>query len=643
MSLLTYRDLTVSFGDAPVLTGAQFTLGARERICLLGRNGEGKSTLLRIIQQEITPDRGEVERVPNLRIAKLDQELPATREGTVFDCVAEALGEQQKLIRDYHHVAIQIAETPDDETLAEKFDELQRQLDVTGGWAIEQQVSAAITRVGLDGDLPFNSLSGGQKRRVIIARTLVNDPHILLLDEPTNHLDLESIAWLEDFLLRLDKTLLFVTHDRSFLRKLATRILDLDRGRLTSYDCDYETYLDRKAEALESEAKQQATFDKKLAQEEVWIRQGIKARRTRNEGRVRALEKLRVLRSERREGKGKAQLEMQSAELSGAKVVQLKNVSYAWDSKPILKNFSTTLWRGDKIGIIGPNGSGKTTLLQLLLGKLKPQEGTITHGTQMEVAYFDQMRDELDPKRTLAENVSPHSDQVTFNGRTRHIISYLNDFLFSPEDARSPVNRLSGGERARVLLARLFLKPANVLVMDEPTNDLDIHTIELLEDLLVHYTGTLLLVSHDRVFLENVVNASIVLDGKGEVNEYVGAVFPDEYSVGGKSLPMPKTQLSPSAGRSEEKASPPPVEQAPSATPRRKLSNKEREALKLLPQKIERWEKEHAKLSESIGNPEFHAACGKTPAEVAAQIETLQQTLAKAYAEWEALEALAGN
>ncbi len=623
--------MSVSFGDASVLDGAQFTLDVRERVCLLGRNGEGKSTLMRIISGEIVPDRGETERAPNLRVAKLDQEVPETRDGSVFDIVAEALGEQQQLIREYHHATQLIGEFPDDTAIAERFDELQRQLDTTGGWAFEQQVVTAITRVGLDGDVLFNSLSGGQKRRVLIARALVNDPHILLLDEPTNHLDLNSIAWLEEFLLRLDKTLLFVTHDRAFLRKLATRILDLDRGRLTSHDCSYEVYLERKAELLENEAKHQATFDKKLAQEEVWIRQGVKARRTRNEGRVRALEKLRSIRSERRNVQGNARLEMQSSELSGAKVVRLENVSYAWGDNPIIQNFSTTLWRGDKIGIIGPNGSGKTTLLHLLLGKLKPQQGTVTHGTQLEIAYFDQLRGELDPKRTLAENVSPNSDVVTFNGKSRHIISYLRDFLFSPEDARAPINRLSGGERARVLLARLFLRPTNVLVMDEPTNDLDIQTIELLEDLLLNYPGTLLLVSHDRDFLDNVVNASIVLDGKGTINEYVGTYFQDN-KTGDTQSPVSKL----------ESRTPPPAKANEIKSQARKLSNKERDTLKKLPVLIEQMEAEHTELTAGIGSPAFHAKTGKSPAQVAAQIEALETKLKQSYAQWEELEALNG-
>lgn len=624
LALITYRDLTVAFGDAPVLQGAQFTLEKRERVCLIGRNGEGKSTLLRVLSGEVSPNRAEVERAPNLRIAKLDQEVPSEHAGTVFDMVAQALGDEQALILDYHHTAHALAENPEDTSLADKLDKLQRTLDASGGWALEQHIARAITRVGLDADAPFNTLSGGQKRRVLLARALVNDPQVLLLDEPTNHLDLSTIAWLEDFLLRLDTTLLFVTHDRAFLRKLATRILDLDRGKLVSYDCGYEKYLERKAEALETEAKHNSVFDKKLAQEEVWIRQGIKARRTRNEGRVRALEKLRSERAQRRDRQGSTKLDMQSAQLSGAKVIDVEKLNYAWGDLPIARDFSTTLWRGDKIGIIGANGSGKTTLLQLLLGKLAPDSGTIQHGTKLQVAYFDQLRDQLDTSKTLAQNVSPHSDTVTHNGKSRHIISYLSDFLFSPEDAQAPVTRLSGGERARVLLARLFLQPANVLVMDEPTNDLDIQTIELLEDILLKYSGTLLLVSHDRDFLENVVNASFVLHGDGIISEHVGAAFQTRVEAPQKTNPNKPASSS--------------AKTSTTTTRPKKLSNKEREALKNLPARIEQLEAEHSALSEAIATPQYYEQTGETPAEAGAKLEALENTILETYEQWELLE-----
>lgn len=632
--MLAYRNLTVSFGDAPVLDAAQFSLEARERVCLLGRNGEGKSTLLRVIRGELQPDSGELEQSRELRVAKLDQELPASQEGTVFDCVAEGLGEAQALLSSYHQTAQQLAETPEDRALEARLDALHAELDSSGGWALEQQVLSAISRVELEPQTRFATLSGGRKRRVLLARALVLDPHLLLLDEPTNHLDLESIHWLETFLLRYDRALLFVTHDRAFMRRVATRILDLDRGKLTSYDCNYETYLERKAEAIEAEAKQRAVFDKKLAQEEVWVRQGIKARRTRNEGRVRALEKLRLERARRREQQGVASLDMQQAELSGSKVIKTENLSYHWGERCIVQGLTTTIWRGDKIGIIGANGSGKTTLLQLLLGRLPPDAGTLKHGTKLEVAYFDQHREQLDEDRTLAENVSPHSDTVTVNGKSRHILSYLKDFLFSAETARAPIRRLSGGERARLLLARLFLKPANVLVMDEPTNDLDIQTVELLEDLLLQYAGTLLLVSHDRDFLSNVVNASFVLDGSGQVREYVGACFPDNKSQSTAADAFQKKVSRPESTDSSSSRSP---------SSKRKLSNKEREALRTLPEKIEQMEASHRAFAEAIARPDYYSQSGETPAEAAAKLAEMEAEIERTYAAWEAVEARAAE
>ena len=520
--LLSYRNLTVSFGGPKLLDDAGLIIAKRERICLLGRNGEGKSTLLRILNGEIEPDSGEIEAIPGLRIGKLDQEVPASLEGTVFEIVAQGLGKAAKTIAQYHHLLHEIGEHPEDESIGEQLDKLQYQLDQTGGWDIENKVENILQRVELDGDQEFTSLSGGNKRRALLARALIAEPHILLLDEPTNHLDIPGIRWLEEFLRKADIALLFVSHDRAFIQRVANKTLDLDRGQLTRWECDYGTYLIRKAELLAGEAKQQAVFDKKLAEEEVWIRKGIQARRTRNEGRVRALKKMRKERAERRNIQGKTKLDLSDAQQSGRKVITVNEISYAWGEQTLINNFSTTIWRGDKIGIIGLNGSGKTTLLNLLLKKLEPNNGSIMHGTKLEVAYFDQHRDQLDDKLSVAENVHAAGEMVNVNGKPRHILSYLQDFLFTPHTSRSPISKLSGGERARLLLAKLFLQPANVLVLDEPTNDLDIETVELLEERLLEYSGTLLLVSHDRSFLDNIVTSTIALEGKGAIEEYVG-------------------------------------------------------------------------------------------------------------------------
>ncbi|MDQ8188348.1 ATP-binding cassette domain-containing protein [Pelagicoccus sp. SDUM812002] len=521
MALLTYRNLTVSFGGPRLLDDAGFTVQKRERICLIGRNGEGKSTLLRIIDGEINPDAGEIEAAPGLRIGKLDQEVPGHLEGTVFEIVAAGLGPAAETVAEYHRLAHEYDEGHDD-AIAERMDTLQEELDRTDGWSLEHKVESLLTRVELNGDTLFSSLSGGNKRRALLARALTLDPDILLLDEPTNHLDIPGIRWLEEFLRKSTISLLFVSHDRAFIRRVANRVLDLDRGQLTSWDCDYETYLSRKADLLAGEAKQQAVFDKKLAEEEVWIRKGIQARRTRNEGRVRSLEKMRIDRAKRRDIIGTSNLNFNEAKISGQKVITVDNISYDWGNKPLIQNFSTVIWRGDKIGIVGLNGSGKTTMINLLLEKLQPQEGSVTSGTKLDVAYFDQHRAQLDETLSVAENVHPYGDMVTINGKSRHIITYLRDFLFTPETVRAPITKLSGGERARLLLARLFLQPANVLVLDEPTNDLDIETVELLEERLLEYPGTLLLVSHDRSFLDNVVTSTIALEGDGVVAEYNG-------------------------------------------------------------------------------------------------------------------------
>jgi ATP-binding cassette subfamily F protein uup len=631
MALLTYRNLTISFGGPRLLHDAGLTIEKRERICLIGRNGEGKSTLLRILEGSIKPDAGEIEAIPGLRIGKLDQEVPAHLQGTVFDIVADGLGPAAKTIAEYHRL-VQEYDDNQDEAIAARLDDLQEELDRTDGWTLEHKVENILNRVELDGDALFASLSGGNKRRALLARALTAEPHILLLDEPTNHLDIPGIRWLEEFLRKADISLLFVSHDRAFIRRVANRIIDLDRGQLTSWSCDYETYLTRKADLLAGEAKQQAVFDKKLAEEEVWIRKGIQARRTRNEGRVRSLQKMRVERAKRRNIIGTSSISVNEGQLSGRKVITVDNISYNWGNKPLIDNFSTVIWRGDKIGIVGLNGSGKTTLLNLLLEKLQPQQGSVTAGTKLEVAYFDQHRAQLDDKLSVAENVSPYGEMVTINGRPRHIITYLQDFLFTPETARSPITKLSGGERARLLLARLFLQPANVLVLDEPTNDLDIETVELLEERLLDYDGTLLLVSHDRSFLDNVVTSTIALEGDGQVVEYNGGCedWLEHYEARQAAQVLAPKEPAPVV-----KTSTPAV-----ATPARKLSNKEREALKTLPGLIEKLEAEHAALSEKMSSAAYYQDKHSDPAGDAAKLEQLEADTLEAYEQLEALDGL---
>jgi ATP-binding cassette subfamily F protein uup len=549
--------------------------------------------------------------------------------GTVFEVVADGLGDAAKTIAEYHHLLTELGEQPNHEAIGERLDVLQNELDHNGGWAIENKVERILDRVELDADQLFSALSGGNKRRALLARALISEPHILLLDEPTNHLDIPGIRWLEEFLRRTDISLLFVSHDRAFIRRVANRVIDLDRGQLTAWDCDYDTYLARKADLLAGEAKQNAVFDKKLADEEVWIRKGIQARRTRNEGRVRALKQLREERSDRRNIQGKTSLKLNDSQLSGRKVITVEDVNYGWNDQPLIRNFSTQIWRGDKIGIVGLNGSGKTTLLNLLLQKIQPQTGSVTHGTKLEVAYFDQHRAQLDEKLTVAENVHPYGEMVTINGKPRHILTYLQDFLFSPQTARSPITKLSGGERARLLLARLLLQPANVLVLDEPTNDLDIETVELLEERLLEYQGTLLLVSHDRSFLDNVVTSTIALEGNGRVEEYIGGceawLSKQEQKKASKNSTTQSLVATPSA--------------AQSAPPARKLTNKERESLKSLPQQIEKLEAEHSKLSQQMASAEYYQDTKNNLSSDAKRLEQLESETLKAYTNWEALTA----
>ena len=517
--LLKLRGITLRYGTHALLNGVDMQIAAGERVAFVGRNGTGKSTLMRIIAGEIQAEDGQIEKRDGLVLARLEQAVPAGLGGSVFQVVSDGLGETGRLIARYHQLIERMGAGED---VGNALADAQSAMDAAEAWTVDQQVESTLSRLGLDGSAVFASLSGGAKRRVLLARALVRDPDLLLLDEPTNHLDIDAIAQLEQLLLDWNGALLFITHDRAFLKNLATRIIELDRGTLTSWPGDYDKYLTGKAKALEDEEKANALFDKRLAQEEVWIRQGIKARRTRNEGRVRALKAMREERRQRRELQGPAKINMQDPSRAGKKVLLAENLNFEYDGKPIVRDFSTLIQRGDKVGIIGPNGSGKTTLIHMLLGQLAPQTGQVTPGTNLEVAHFDQHRAALDDNATLAENIGQGRTEVTINGQSKHVMSYLQDFLFSPDRARSPVKVLSGGERNRALLARLFTKSANLLVMDEPTNDLDIETLELLEELLIDYSGTLLLVSHDRAFLDNVVTSSLVFEGNGHVGEYVG-------------------------------------------------------------------------------------------------------------------------
>jgi ATP-binding cassette subfamily F protein uup len=626
MSWLRVKSLCFSYGGRNLLEEISFEIQPGERIGLLGRNGAGKSTLMKLISDELHPDHGEIESEPGIRIARLSQEVPSGADQTVFDEVAGGLGTQGALIGRIQTLAREVAGRPDPKRQAD-LDRLQHELDHETGWKLQHQIEAVIERMGLDPDAPFETLSSGMKRRVLLARALVCEPNILLLDEPTNHLDIEAIGWLEEFLLREAITLVFVTHDRMFLQRLATRIIEVDRARLFDWTCDYRTFQARKADAQAAEARHDELFDKKLADEEVWIRKGIEARRTRNEGRVRALEKMRVERSNRRKSAGNVRLQTQDAERSGNLVLDAQNISVSFDGNSVLKDVDVTIYRGDKIGILGPNGSGKTTLLRSLLGRITPDRGTVRFGTNLQIAYFDQLRAQLDENKSAWENVADGNDLVVVNGKSRHVMGYLNDFLFSGERARSLVRYLSGGERNRLLLARLLTRPANLLVLDEPTNDLDAETLELLEELLVEYTGTLLLVSHDRAFLNNVVTSTLVFEGDGQVKEYAGGYDDWVRQRASVAVAVPAT-----VAKSE-------LIRAPRERPR-KLSYKEQRELESLPALIESLESEQSQLQQKFAEPGFYQQSGAEIAKVTNRLESLHEELQNAYTRWEELEVL---
>ena len=593
MAILQLRDTTLRYGSAPLLDGVDFQIDPGERVCLIGRNGAGKTSMMRVLTGEESPGGGELIRPPGTVITRLEQEVPAHLKGTVWEVIHSGVS-------------------------PERHEE---------EWETDYRLSTLAEEMSLPVEADFISLSGGMKRRVLLARALAGLPDVLLLDEPTNHLDLDSILWLEKFLLEHKLTLFFVTHDRAFLRKLATRIVELDRGQLTSWACDYDAFLVRKAAALDAEEKQWAAFDKKLAQEEAWIRQGVKARRTRDEGRVTALKKMRVERSQRREREGKAKIELQEGAISGQKVIQAKGVNFAYGDAPIVRDLTTTIWRGDKIGIIGPNGSGKTTLLRLLLGRLEPQTGEVKAGTALQVVYLDQLRDQIDGDKTVAQNVAGNSETVVFQGRDRHIHSYLQDFLFRSDRIRMPAKLLSGGERNRLLLARLFLQPANVLVLDEPTNDLDAETLELLEELLIDYSGTLLLVSHDREFLDHVVTGTLVFEGGGRVLEYTGGY--EDW------LRQRKVAQAQPAEQAVAKEAPREKGERP-----RKFLNREQRELDEMPNLIEMLEIEHATITERLAAPETYQGDPALAPRLKAELAALEARTQQTFARWEELEAI---
>ena len=625
MPFIRLASVSIAFGVHPVLDHADFLLDPGERVGLIGRNGEGKSTLMKAIAGQVLADSGEIWRQPGIQVAMLEQEPTLPEQATIYDAVADALGDIGHWIAEYHR----LSEHAHNEDALAEMGRLQHQLEAQDGWRLQQRVEHVLSRLGLDGGQPVSGLSGGWRRRVSLARALVVEPDVLLLDEPTNHLDLEAILWLEEQLLQFQGAILLITHDRAFLQKIATRIVDLDRGKLTSWPGDYADYRVKKAAALEEEARHNDLFDKKLAQEEVWIRQGIKARRTRNEGRVRALKQLRMERAERRNRQGSAKIEMEQSERSGKLVIEAEGVSFAYPERPVIRDFSTTILRGDRVGLIGPNGAGKSTLIRVLLQQLEPQAGTVRHGTKLNIAYFDQLRAQLDPDSTLADAVTDGKDYVEINGQRTHVMSYLANFLFPPARARSPVRSLSGGERNRALLARLFSQPCNLLVMDEPTNDLDMETLELLEELLASFEGTLILVSHDRVFLDNVVTNTLVFEGEGKIGEYVGG-YSDWLAQAKPAEPKPTAAPAPA------KAEPP---KAPAA--KKKMSYKEQRELESLPGQIEALEARQAELNQAINSVDFYKQDAAAVKKQLDEAESLMAELEAAYQRWNELDAMA--
>jgi len=631
MALLGMQDVSIAFGGPAVLDRAGFSIERGERVCLLGRNGAGKSTVMKLLDATIVPDSGEIVRQTGVTVSRLEQEIPSDVSGTIFDVVAAGLGDVGRLLARYHVASHRVA-TDHSASAMKELDRLHHALDNADAWQVNSRVETVLLHLGLDGDISFDAASGGRKRQTLLARALIREPDVLLLDEPTNHLDVDAVEWMETFLIERGTTLVFVTHDRAFLRRVATRIVDLDRGRLVDWGPDYDLYLERKDASLAAESREWEEFDKKLAKEEVWIRTGIQARRTRNEGRVRALESLRGQRVARRERTGTVNLRAQEAERSGRLVADARGVSFSRGEKPIVRDLTTTIMRGDRVGVIGANGTGKTTLLRLLLGELHPDKGTIRIGTGLEIAYFDQMREQLDPARSVFDSIADGADFIKIAGAEKHVLGYLQDFLFPADRSRAPVAALSGGERNRLLLARLFTRPFNLLVLDEPTNDLDIETLNLLEGLLMDFSGTLLVVSHDREFVDNIVTSTLVFEGGGRVGEYVGGYtdwlrqrrVPDRPSE-------KKTETHGPASRSTA-----PVSR------KRRLNFRESTELAGLPDRIDDKERERARIYESLSDSAF-LRDGSATAEAKARLIVLGEQIDGLTERWEALETIAAG
>ena len=628
MALVTFRNVSLSFGRHPLLDHADFNIERGERVCLIGRNGAGKSSLLKMVQGEILADSGEVIREQGIKIYTLQQEVPSDTSGSVFEVVLSGLGEAGDVVLAYEAL-LQKEDLSDDDFAQMAI--LQEQIEQLNAWSIQNEAHTVISKLELDGNIDFSSLSGGLKRRVLLAKALVCEPDLLLLDEPTNHLDIEAIQWLEQFLPEYQGSILFISHDRAFLQKIATRIVELDRGKLISFSGTYQNFLVHKENELHAESQQNSLFDKKLAQEEVWIRQGVKARRTRNEGRVRALEKMRNERQARRTQQGSAKIAASSAERSGKRVLKAESISFKYPNEErwIYKNFSTEIWRGDKIGLLGPNGCGKSTLLNALLGKLIPAEGIVELGTNLEIAYFDQLRNQLDDRLSIQDNVAEGSEFIELNGHKKHILSYLQDFLFTPERARTPVSALSGGERNRVLLAKVLSKPSNVLVLDEPTNDLDIETLEILEEMLMNYKGTILLVSHDRAFIDNIVTSTIVFEKSGKLEEYVG---------GYEDWLRQRVLLDTGSGKKQKLAKATSTKEKSG----QKLSYAQKQQLESLPKEIEVLESEIEQLTVEMSAADFYQQDADTIKTAQIALQSKESKLIEVYELWESLESFQG-
>lgn len=644
MALISIHNGQLAFGDHPLLDKADFSLQQNERVCLVGRNGAGKSTMMKVLSGEIIMDDGKIQITQDVVVSRLEQDPPRNAEGTVYDYVAEGVAEVGALLKEYHHQLDIMMEDPSEKNI-NRLAKVQEQLDHNDGWRLEDRIKNILASLSLDENALLTSLSGGWQRKAALARALVCDPDVLLLDEPTNHLDVTTIEWLEAFLKDFRGSIIFISHDRAFIQSMATRIIDLDRGNLSSFPGNYSQYLIDKEEALRVEEMQNAEFDKKLAQEEVWIRQGIKARRTRNEGRVRALKQLREERSDRREVVGKANIQIDESNRSGKIIFEAENINYQIDGKTIVKDFSFNIMRGDRIALIGPNGCGKSTLLKLLLDQLKPDSGRLHCGTKLEVAYFDQYREILDPEKTVMDNLADGKQEVTVGGRTRHALGYLQDFLFAPKRARTPVKALSGGEKNRLLLAKLFLKSNNLLILDEPTNDLDIETLELLEDLLANYQGTLLLVSHDRQFVDNTVTTSWIFEGEGKIEEFVGGYHDAQaqrlqvLATRGDTVTnsSPAKEAAKESTAVEESPKPQPIE-----TKSKKLSYKLQRELEALPKVLETLEAEIEQLQAQVNQPDFFAQSSDKTQSTLDRLHAAEQELETAFERWEELESMQG-